>query len=89
MVSKAKPEDHKCRYCGRPATRWSGIPVKRVLQDMTVEDLGILYSCETCNPAGKWPAIGDPVQLEKFTKQPRTRRKRVDEERYNDMYRQG
>ena len=73
-------KDPVCRYCGKPATRWSGVDVKFVRKDCTIKNLGILYCCDTCNPNGRWFKLGEPVTPEPLVRERRRRRKRRDEE---------
>jgi len=65
---------HNCRYCGKKATRWSGV-------DIYVFDFktGILvcigpgYCCDDCDKDNNWIPIGEKRCWSKYEKQKRQR----------------
>lgn len=68
-----------CRYCGKPATRWSGVDLYNIdFKKNKLICIGPQYCCDACDHDNKWIPIGTERQYEKFAKSKRVRPKTGD-----------
>ena len=66
--------EHKCRYCGAPATRWSGVDIYHYdFKLNSLKCVGPGYCCDSCDKDGNWIPIGEKRKPEKFIKPKRRR----------------
>ena len=74
-IESSENQAHKCRYCGAPATRYSGVSVSRYdFKTHSIYHIGIQYCCSKCDKDNRWFPIGMPVVPQKIP--PRKRRVR-------------